>query len=153
MSSWELTSSSAHIFPRNDTDRLENEAGYYPWSIRMKNGFESCEMWGVVSGSETIPQKDVFTGTNATETWQKKDRLAKALITQCIKSELIIKVAHAETSNEAWDLLAAEFGQTGSGSLMLWFRRLTKQLPLGGDVSAHVTARSRHVSYSHHPTS
>lgn len=113
----------------------------------MKNGFESCEMWEVVSGSETLPAKDIFAGTDTPAIWQKKDHLAKALITQCIKSELIIKVAHPKTSNKAWDLLAAEFGQTGSGSLMLWFHHLTKQLPLSGNIPTHIISFQEAVCY------
>ena len=141
------TSSSAHLFPHNNTDHLKNKSGYYPWSIRMKNGFESCKMWEVVSGSETLPAKGIFAGTDTPAIWQKKDHLAKALITQCIKSELIIKVAHSKTSNKAWDLLAAEFGQTGSGSLMLWFHHLTKQFPLSGNIPTHIISFQEAVCY------
>ena len=105
----------------------------------MKNCFESCKMWEVVSGTKTLPAKDILAGIVMPVIWQKKDHLVKALITQCIKLELIIEVTHSETSNKAWDLLTAEFGQTSSGSLMLWFHHLTKQLPLGGDVPTHIT--------------
>ena len=106
----------------------------------MKNGFESCKMWGVVSGPKTLPAKDILARTVMLVIWQKKDHLVKALITQCTKMELIIKVTHFETSNKAWDLLTAEFSQTSSSSLMLWFHCLTKQLPLGGDVPTHITS-------------
>ncbi|KIM86957.1 hypothetical protein PILCRDRAFT_4202 [Piloderma croceum F 1598] len=47
----------------------------------------------------------------------------------------------------AWDLFASEFSQTSSGLIMLWFRRLTKQLPSGGDVSAHVTSFQEAIRY------
>ena len=36
---------------------------------------------------------------------------------------------------------------TGSGSIMLWFRRLTKQLPSGGNISAHVTGFQKAICY------
>jgi len=52
----------------------------------------------------------------------------------------VIKVAHAKHAKESWDIvIASEYSQTGSGSIMAWFRRLTKQLSSGGDISAHVT--------------
>jgi len=74
-------------------------------------------MWDVVDGAETMP-----TDTTIVEyrIWKKKDNLAKAIITQCIKSDLVIKVAHAKTSTESWNMFASEYSQTGSGSIMLW---------------------------------
>lgn len=143
---WDMPTSSAAIFPKSDSDRLENEENYYVWSIRMKNAFESCEMWEVVNGSETTPPEDVFHSDNR-RIWKKKDTMAKAMITQCVKADLVIKVAHATTSNESWKIFESEFSQTGSGSIMLWFRRLTKQLAPGGDVSAHVTGFQEAIRY------
>jgi hypothetical protein len=95
-------------------------------------------MWHVVDGSEMIPS-DATTNATKRQIWIKKDNLAKAMITQCIKADLVIKVAHAKHAKESWDTFLSEFSQTGSGSIMLWFRCLTKQLPSGGDVSTHVT--------------
>jgi hypothetical protein len=105
----------------------------------MCNAFESYEMMGVVNGSETCPSDNTANVTKNC-TWKKKNNLAKAMITQCVKANLVIKVTHAKHAKESWDLFTSEFSQTGSGSIMLWFRRLTKQLPSGGDVSAHVTS-------------
>ena len=79
-----MSASSAHIFPKAEADRLENEQNYYVWSIRMKNAFETCEMWGVVDGSETIPSDDTANMAKR-RIWIKKDNLAKAMITQCVK--------------------------------------------------------------------
>ena len=142
--SWDLPASSAAIFPKSDSDRLENEENYYVWSVRMKNAFESCEMWDVVNGTETVPSD---TSTAEYKIWKKKDNLGKSMITQCIKSDLVIKVAHAKSSNECWNMFASEYSQTGSGSIMLWFRRLTKQLSPGADVSAHVTNFQEAIQY------
>jgi hypothetical protein len=141
-----MSASSAHIFPKAEADRLENEQNYYIWSVRMKNAFETCKMWNIVNGSETIPLDDT---TNATKhrIWIKKDNLAKPMITQCIKADLVIKVAHAKHAKESWDIFLSEYSQTGSGSIMLWFRRLTKQLPSGGNVSTHVTGFQEAIRY------
>jgi len=141
-----MPTSSAAIFPKAESDRLENEENYYVWSVRMKNAFESCEMMGVVDGSETIPPDD-SANIAKHRIWKKKDNLAKAMITQCVKSDLVIKVAHAKRAKESWDIFASEFSQTGSGSIMLWFRRLTKQLPAGSDISAHVTSFQEAIRY------
>src|SRR6202453_5087635 len=144
--SWDMSASSAHIFPKAEADWLENEQNYYIWSVRMKNVFETCDMWGVVNGSETIPSDDTAHAAKHW-IWIKKDNLAKAMITQCIKADLVIKVAHAKRAKELWDIFPSEFSQTGSGSIMLWFRRLTKQLPSGGDVSTHVMGFQEAICY------
>ena len=86
----------------------------------MKNVFETCDMWGVVNSSETIPSDDTAHAAKR-RIWIKKDNLTKAMITQCIKAKLVIKVAHAKHAKESWDIFLSEFSQTGSGSIMLWF--------------------------------
>ena len=59
-----MLASSVQIFPKAEADQFENEQNYYVLSIQMKNAFESCEMWHVVDGTETIPSDD---STNATK--------------------------------------------------------------------------------------
>src|ERR1700683_2614754 len=144
--SWDMSASSAHIFFKAEADRLKNEQNYYVWSIQMKNVFETCDMWGVVNSSETIPSDDTANIVKC-RIWIKKDNLAKAMITQCIKADLVIKVAHAKHAKESWDIFLSEFSQTGSGLIMLWFRRLTKQLPSGGNVSTHVMGFQEAIHY------
>src|SRR6202453_2207240 len=144
--SWDMSGSSAHIFPKAEADRLEEEQNYYGWLVRMKKRIETCSMWGVVNGSETIPSDDTAHAAKR-RIWIKKDNLAKAMITQCIKADLVIKVAHAKRAKESWDIFLSEFSQTGSRSIMLWFRRLTKQLPSGGDVSTHVMGFQEAIRY------
>src|SRR6202050_910150 len=144
--SWDMSASSAHIFPKAEADRLKNKQNYYVWLVRMKNAFKTCDMWGVVNGSETIPSDDTAHAAKR-RIWIKKDNLAKAMITQCIKADLVIKVAHAKCAKESWDIFLSEFSQTSSGSIMLWFRRLTKQLPSSGDVSAHIMGFQEAIRY------
>src|ERR1700728_1356599 len=112
----------------------------------MKNMFETYKMWGVINSTKTIPSDDSANMTKH-RIWIKKHNLAKAMITQCVKADLVIKVAHAKRAKESWDVFATEFSQTGSGSIMLWFRRLTKQLPSSGDISAHVTGFQEAIRY------
>jgi hypothetical protein len=128
--SWDMSASSAHISPKAEADRLENEQNYYVWSIPMKNAFETCEMWRIVDHQMTL-----------------RDNHAKAMITQCIKADLVIKVAHAKHAKEPWDTFLWESSQTRSGSIMLWLGCLTKQFPSGGDVSTHVTVFQEAIHY------
>src|ERR1700677_4135066 len=115
--SWDMSASSAHIFPKAEADWLENKQNYYIWSVRMKNVFETCDMWGVVNGSETIPPDNTVNLIKC-QIWIKKDNLAKAMITQCVKADLVIKVVYAKCTKESWDIFLSEFSQTGSGSIM-----------------------------------
>jgi hypothetical protein len=103
-------------------------------------------MMGVINGSETILSDDAAHIVKHW-IWKKKVNLAKAMITQCVKSDLVIKVAHVKHAKESWDVFASEFSQTGSGSIMLWFRCLTKQLLTGSDISAHVTGFQEAICY------
>jgi hypothetical protein len=112
---WDLPTSSAAIFPKAESDRLKNEENYYVWLVRMRNAFKSCEMMGVVDGSKTCPADDT-TNIVKNRIWKKKDNLAKAIITQCVKADLVIKVAHVKHAKESWDMFASEFSQTGSGN-------------------------------------
>ena len=134
--SWDPPSGYIHNFCTSDSDQLEDKKGYYPWQIQMKSGFEYCEMWGVVSGTETRLAPGLQLGSDI---WDKKDRFAKVILDKSMKSELIIKITGAMTSHEAWNLLETEYSQTGSDSLMLWFRRLTRQLSPGGNILAHMS--------------
>jgi|SRR5882762_1914894 len=118
---WELPTSSVAIFPKAESDQLEKEENYYVWSVQMWNSFESCEVMGIVDVSKTCPP-DNTTNIVKNHTWKKKDSLAKAMIMQCVKADLIIKVAHIKHAKESWDVFASEFSQTISGSIMLWFR-------------------------------
>jgi hypothetical protein len=52
---------------------------------------------------------------------------------------------HTKHAKESWDIFLLEFSQTDSGSTMLWFRQLTKQLPLGG--YTHVTGFQEAIHY------
>ena len=73
---------------------------------------------GVVDGSKTILPDD---GAHIAQhqIWKKKVNLTKAMITQCMKSDLVIKVSHAKCAKESWNIFASEFSQASSGLIML----------------------------------
>lgn len=111
-------------------------------SLKMKRGiilgrFEYCKMWGVVSGMETRPLPGLQLDSNI---WDNKDRLMRVILSKSVKSELVIKIAGTTSLKEAWTLLESEYSQTRSGSLMLWFRWLTRQLSPGSDISVHISS-------------
>ena len=92
------------------------------------------------------PPLDNATNIATNHIW-KKDNLVKAMIMQCMKADLVIMVAHVKHTKESWDIFMSEFSQTSSGSIMLRFRWLTKQLLSGGDISAHVTGFQEAICY------
>jgi hypothetical protein len=118
---WEFPTLSAAIFPKTEGDRLENEENYYVWLVRMWNTFESCKMMGVVNSSETCPPDDTINIAKHC-IQKKKDNLANAMIMQCVKVDLVIKVAHPKYPKESWDMFASKYSQTSLGLIMLWFR-------------------------------
>jgi len=132
---WDMPANSSAFFPKDDNDRLANETGYFVWAHRMQKALQYCGLWNVVSG--TLPRPSP--GAADEQVWIKMDIAASALIMQCIKGELIVKIIHLPSSKAAWDLFTSEYSQIGSGSIMYWFAHLTHHMPVGGDVSAHIT--------------
>ena len=62
----------------------------------------------------------------------------------CITGELVVKMASLTTANATWEFLAAEFSLGGDS--MYWFRRLTRYMESGGDVSAPLDAYQEALS-------
>ncbi|KAG2062502.1 hypothetical protein BDR04DRAFT_1165108 [Suillus decipiens] len=114
---WNMPVNSSAFFPKDDNNRLVNEAGYFVWAHRMEKA--------------TLPKPSP--GAANEEVWMKMDTAASALIMQCIKGELVVKIIHMATSKAAWDLFASEYSQIGSGSIIYWFAHLTRHMPVGGD--------------------
>jgi hypothetical protein len=139
---WELPTSLAAIFPKTEGDQLKNEKNYYIWPVGMRNAFESCEMMGIVDSSETCPPDDT-THMAKHCIWKKKDNLAKAMIMQCVKANLIIKVTHAKHAKESWDMFASKYSQTGSGLIMV---QATDQATLLWWQYLHMLLASRKLS-------
>jgi hypothetical protein len=138
-----MPANSSAFFPKSDNDRLSKEDGYFVWGHRMQKAFQYCGLWPVVNGSMPRPSP----GSAEEAVWLKMDTAVTALLTQCIKGELVVKIVHLETSCEAWDLFALEYSQIGSGSIMYWFACLTQHMPSGGNVSAHINDYQEAICY------
>jgi hypothetical protein len=141
--SWDMPANSSAFFPKDDNDRLANEAGYFVWAHRMQKALQYCGLWNVVSGATHRPSP----GATDEQIWIKMDIAASVLITQCIKGELVVKIIHLPSSKAAWDLFVSEYSQIGSGSIMYWFARLTRHMIVGGDVSAHINDYQEAIRY------
>lgn len=139
---WQLPHGSSQYFPSDGEQRLTNEENYLAWSVQMLRALRVFQLEKIVTGKEQKPTSDPDL-----QEWLKKDAAALALITKCITAELVIKTMVHETSHEAWAALAEEFSQTGSGSVMLWFRRLVRPFAAGGDISQHVNGFTEAIRY------
>ncbi|KAJ7836160.1 hypothetical protein B0H14DRAFT_3705525 [Mycena olivaceomarginata] len=94
---------------------------------------ETVDIWDIVSGDTPIP-----TDKDEQVIWKRKDRAAMAMLMQCIDDELVVKICNYATTKEALDRLEKEFGQTGAGSIMHWFRHLTNRLERDSDLAVHI---------------
>ena len=101
-------------------------------------------MWHVVNGSEMIPS-DYSTNVTKHQIGIKKDNLTKAIITQIIKAGLVI--CTCKTCQGIMGHIPFIIQPNQIRSIMLWFRRLTKQIPSDGDVSTHVTSFQNAIYY------
>jgi hypothetical protein len=80
----------------------------WPYSPRLQ----------VIDSSETCLPDDT-THIAMHYIWKKKDNLAKAMVIQCVKADVVIKVTHAKHTKESWDMFVSKYSQTGPGSIML----------------------------------
>jgi len=142
-STWDMLANSTGLFPKSDEDRLASESGYYVWSHRMKQALQYVGLWEIVTGTMLKPGA----GVTGDDTWIKMNAAASAMILQCIKTDLVVKIIHLTSAAEIWTLFASEYSQVGSGSIMYWFSRLTRHMSSGGDISAHITGFQEATRY------
>jgi len=128
------------IFPRWKVIGSRNEENYYVWSGSNAECFRVLRNDGCSRRiSETCPPDDT-TNIAKNRIWkERRNSLAKARYYAMRESRPRHQVAHVKHAKESWDVFAVRVQSDRLRSIMLWFRRLTKQLPSGGDVSAHVT--------------
>jgi hypothetical protein len=102
----------------------------------MLRVFKVARIEEIVLGTELHPGKQADADTLAT--WEVKDATACSWLILCVDDSLVPVLDKYNSSAEMWSYLRQRFEQVGSGSLMLWFRRIVKPFVLGGDVRQHV---------------
>lgn len=140
---WQLPHGAANYFPTDDGSRLVSEENWLAWAVMFERASSVCGFWEVVKGTEKCPEL----GHPGYENWKRKDASALAFITKCIKPDLIVKTMSVTSAHACWTSFETEFSQTGSGSVMLWFRRLTKPFAAGEDVAEHVKSFQQAIRY------
>jgi len=109
----------------------------------MKQALQYVGLWEIVTGTMLKPGA----GVTGDDTWIKMNAATSAMILQCIKTDLVVKIIHLTSAAEIWTLFASEYSQVGSGSIMYWFSRLTRHMSSGGDISAHITGFQEATRY------
>ncbi|KAH0776442.1 hypothetical protein KY290_007853 [Solanum tuberosum] len=77
---------------------------YEFWSIKMKTLFKSQELWDLVEKGYAEEDEEQRLREN-----KKKDSKALFYIQQAIHDSIFSRIAVAETSKQAWDILKKEF--------------------------------------------
>src|ERR1700683_5039695 len=97
--SWDMSTSQHIPFRRQKQigSKMSRTTTFGWFECKM---FESCEMWGVVNGSKTLPPDNKDHAIQHC-ILKKKDSLAKAIVIQSIKADLIIKVTHPKHAKES----------------------------------------------------
>ncbi|KAJ7057607.1 hypothetical protein C8F01DRAFT_1306399 [Mycena amicta] len=103
------------------------------WAKRMRSAFKAIGILDVVDG--TLKKPDASLDPDAYAIWTQKDLVAQSMILGAIDGSLVVKI---DDDGSLVGLGTTEYGQTGTGSFMHWFRVLTRPLDANGDLSEHV---------------
>ncbi|KAJ3479112.1 hypothetical protein NLI96_g9298 [Meripilus lineatus] len=133
---WTMSSGSSIFFPSSESEKLASEQDYFVWSVKMKKAFSTVGLLEVVDGTTPKPTED---DKGDLALWMMKDTAAMALLFKCVSKELVVTLARCDTAHDAWMNLETELSQTGSGSIILWFRTLVRAFNHGEDLATHVT--------------
>ncbi|GJJ07905.1 hypothetical protein Clacol_002111 [Clathrus columnatus] len=101
------------MFPRADNNRLKGEQNWLPWAQTMKDLLENISLWKIIMGEEPKPSPK----SPEFEIWKAKDSYIRIAYSQCVKQEIIPKLAGLD-EKQAWDLMENEFKQSGTGSIV-----------------------------------
>src|SRR5437588_13097260 len=101
------------MFPKEESNWLNNKHGYLIWAIQMYATFDLCDLLELIDSSISKP----IAGNVTEAIWKKMNAAARLLILKPISNVLVMKVSHLLEAKEMWDLLAREYTQAGSGSI------------------------------------
>ncbi len=91
---------------------LDNKGSDYgQWSFCSQLVLQSCDLWGVIDGSYTLP--DRTSDPTAYDDWMQKDMAAQIQISTPLKKGPFAIIADANTAKECWDKLTDHFRGKG----------------------------------------
>ncbi|GKC21964.1 retrovirus-related pol polyprotein from transposon TNT 1-94 [Tanacetum coccineum] len=80
---------------------------YHLWSLKMSTLFKSQELWELVENGFVDPKPDE--PDQALQDNRKKDAKALFFIQSALDDDIFPRIASANTSNQAWEILKQEF--------------------------------------------
>ncbi len=109
------------------------------WRFRVQTVLKLWELWGLVDGSETKPNRNA--DPTAYAKWTYKDQEASTQITLTLKDEPLNSVLYANTTKECWDNLSEHYEGKGEQKIVYLINEvfrstLSKSEPLEPQINA-----------------
>src|SRR6266702_4795510 len=113
------------------------------WRFRVRTVLKLWELWGLVDGSKTKPNRNA--DPTAYAEWTYKDQEASAQITLTLKDEPLNSVLYANTTKECWDNLSECYEGKGEQKIVylineVFWSTLSKSEPLEPQINALIHA-------------
>ena len=120
--------------------KLEFTGENFPiYKIRLQNYMEEKELWGVLSGTDTLATQN---GANAIAAWNKKDRRAKRKLGETLDDTNLLYITNEATSADAWNKLKSIYEPTTVANKQL-LRQDFQNVKM--DESGTLTAHLEHI--------
>ncbi|KAF5390897.1 hypothetical protein D9757_003919 [Collybiopsis confluens] len=133
MSTTELTSTYR-------IDPLHGAANYNVWQIKMNDILTDL---GLIKYIESAAPVLNSTRSNQSEVdiWNEKDRKALSTIRLCVDNSVLVYIAGAKASKEAWNTLKAMYEFAGTVSIIATHQKLfCTHCAEGADIEEHIRA-------------
>ena len=114
-------------------DPLKGAENYSIWKIKMTDILMDLSFYEIVTGTNTRPTD------NKLEAWLKQDQLALSMIRLRVADKMLVYVASAKTSAEAWTALKMMLEPQGSLGIVLVRRKLFRAfMEEGTNIEEHI---------------
>ncbi|KAF9020288.1 hypothetical protein BDZ89DRAFT_1116434 [Hymenopellis radicata] len=131
-----LPMTGAHaLFPTHERTALQGQENYMPWSALFETAARTIQGLDVLRGRMPRPHPEEKTFVS----WITVDGYLSSMMMQCVNPSMIVKLV-GKSAAAGWRTLRNEYGQRGSGSLMIQFKQLTRPYKSGDDLETHISS-------------
>src|SRR5882757_2536825 len=111
---------------------LTGAENYSVWKVKMMDILTESDQWEIVDGKSMKPSTD-------SASWEKKDQSALSAIRLRIADKMMVYVASAASSMEAWKALNEVLEPQGALGIVMARRKLFRaQCEEGGEITEHI---------------